>query len=310
MKKFIIGLFLISTGMVSAQTILNATSPEEFRQLRAQNQEKQGDSVVSTENKPLPYGYVNEKDILRSIVTYEIIDLNQKLNQPYYHNGDGLVQQNKSLFQLIIDGIRNGQISEVYTDGTFTTKLAPEQIEQRISNVRMTDDLLNKIASGEDVSDQERLEGTDVFEVKSENVKLLKIKGMWYIDKREGQMKYRLLGIAVMGQDPQTMGVLGPDGRPINNGNQLVDLFWVFYPDIRELTANTVVFNGNNRSSDITFDDLLNARRFSSIIYKSSLGPGNGVIADYIPKDAEAQLEESNRIKNRILEMENAMWNY
>ena len=37
---------------------------------------------------------------------------------------------------------------------------------------------------------------------------------------------------------------------------------------------------------------------------------GTGIIKDYIPNDAEEQLEESDRIKNQILEMENDMWNY
>ena len=68
--------------------------------------------------------------------------------------------------------------------------------------------------------------------------------------------------------------------------------------------------NNKNLSSDITFDDILNARRFSSVIYKSDNGMGNGVIADYIPKNADEQLEESERIKNQILQMENDMWNY
>lgn len=310
MKKFIFGILVFGASYSYAQTILNATSPEEFRKLREENMVRKGDSIVSNENVPLPYGYINEDDVLKSIVTWEIIDLNEKLNQPFYYNSNSLEQQNKSLYQILIDGIRSGKITEVYDDDSFTTKLTPEQIDERTSRIVLTDDLINKISSGDQVSEEERLEGTDVYEAKSENVKLLKIKGMWYIDKREGQMKYRLLGIAAMGKDPQTMGVYGPDGMPINQGEQLVDLFWIFYPDVRPLTANAAVFNSRNQSSEITFDDILNGRRFSSIIYKSSNGLGNGVIEDYIPKDAEAQLEESDRIKNQILEMENSMWNY
>ena len=96
----------------------------------------------------------------------------------------------------------------------------------------------------------------------------------------------------------------------LGNKDELIDLFWVFYPDAREVLANQIVFNGKNLSSDITYDDVLNARRFSSIIYKSDNGLGTGKISDYIPHDAEEQLEESERIKAQILEMENDMWNY
>ncbi|WKS95844.1 gliding motility protein GldN [Riemerella columbina] len=304
MKKIILSTLLLASGFTWAQNILNAKSPEEFRRLREENKEKVGDSIVSTRVEPLNYGFIEDKDILRSMVVWEIIDMNEKINQPFYYNSDGLVSQNKSLYQLLLDGINSGKIKEVYDDEIFTVRLSPEQIQQRMSRVVTSDWLIDKINSGETISEEDKKAGTDVFETKSDQVKLLKIKGMWYIDRRDGQMKYRLLGIAAMGPDPQTMG------QQFADKEELIDLFWVFYPDAREITANATVFNNKNLSSDISFDDILNARRFSSIIYKSENGMGNGVIKDYIPNDAEAQLEESDRIKNQILEMENDMWNY
>lgn len=310
MKKLIFGLVVGAAGLSHAQTILNAKSPEEFRKLREENKVKKGDSIVSNEITPLPYGYIDEKDILKSMVVWEIIDMNDKLNQPFYHNSDGLVSQNKSLYQILIDGINSGKISEVYDDEMFTNRLAPEEIKKRTSKMVISDELIDKINSGAPVSEADKKAGTDAYETKSENVKLLKVKGMWYIDKRDSQMKYRLIGIAAMGKDPQTMGVVGGDGELVDSGDDYIDLFWIYYPNARPLLANSVVFNNKNLSSDITFDDILNARRFSSVIYKSESGLGNGVIKDYIPKDADEQLEESERIKNQILQMENDMWNY
>ena len=49
------------------------------------------------------------------------------------------------------------------------------------------------------------------------------------------------------------------------------------------------------------------------MIYKSDNGlgrGGSGIIDEYIPADADAQLEESDRIKAQILQMENDLWNY
>ncbi len=310
MKKLLCSLFIAATVFSQAQTILNAKSPEEFRQLREENKFKKGDSIISNEITPLSYGYIDEKDVLKSMVVWEIIDMNDKLNQPYYHNSDGLVSQNKSLFQILIDGINSGKISEVYDDELFTTRLGTDEIKKRTSKLVISDDLIDKINSGATVTEADKKAGTDVYETKSENVKLLKVKGMWYIDRRDSQMKYRLIGIAAMGKDPQTMGVIGGDGELVDSGDDYIDLFWVYYPNVRPLLANSLVFNNKNLSSDITYDDVLNARRFSSIIYKSESGLGNGVIKDYIPKDADEQLEESDRIKNQILQMENDMWNY
>ena len=301
---------MVDDTPITSMSILNAKSPESFRKYRDLNLIKQGDSMVSNKITPLKYGYIEDKDNLKSMVVWEIIDMNDKINQPYYHNEDGLVSQNKSLYQLLFDAINDGRIKEVYDDELFMTRLSPDAIQSRIKNEVMSNAGIDRINEVGKLSDEEIKEFTNVYETKTENVKVLKIKGMWYIDRRDSQMKYRLLGIAAMGQDPAMMGQYGPDGLPLASKDELIDLFWVYYPDAREVLANNIAFNNRNLSSDISFDDLLNARRFSSIIYKSDNGLGNGVIKDYIPRDADEQLEESERIKAQILQMESDMWNY
>ena len=218
-----------------------------------------------------------------------------------------LLDENKEIKELYS---KDSEFKEVYDDEMFMTKLAPEAIKQRLSVTKESDWLIDKRNAGEKLTPEDIKAGTDVIETKTESVKLLKVKGMWYVDRRDGQMKYRLLGIAAMGPDPTMMAEKTADGVSLGNKDELIDLFWVYYPDAREVLANSVVFNSKNLSSDLTYDDILNARRFSSIIYKSDNGLGTGIIKDYIPNDAEEQLEESDRIKNQILEMENDMWNY
>ena len=295
---------------INSLNILNAKSPSTYRKYRDMLKVKVGDSLVSVKNKPIDYGFIEDKDVLRSMVVWEIIDMNEKINQPFYHNADGLVTSNKSLYQILLDNINNGKIKEVYDDEMFSTKLSPEQIQQRLKVTVETPWLIDKKNAGEKLTPEDIKAGTDIIETTTEKVKLLKIKGMWYVDRRDGQMKYRLLGIAAMGPDPLMLAERTADGQMLGNKDELIDLFWVFYPDAREVLANQIVFNGKNLSSDITYDDVLNARRFSSIIYKSDNGLGTGKISDYIPQDAEEQLEESERIKAQILEMENDMWNY
>ena len=295
---------------INSLNILNAKSPSTYRKYRDMLKVKVGDSLVSVKNKPIDYGFIEDKDVLRSMVVWEIIDMNEKINQPFYHNADGLVTSNKSLYQILLDNINNGKIKEVYDDEMFSTKLSPEQIQQRLKVTVETPWLIDKKNAGEKLTPEDIKAGTDIIETTTEKVKLLKIKGMWYVDRRDGQMKYRLLGIAAMGPDPLMLAERTADGQMLGNKDELIDLFWVFYPDAREVLANQIVFNGKNLSSDITYDDVLNARRFSSIIYKSDNGLGTGKISEYIPHDAEEQLEESERINAQILEMENDMWNY
>jgi gliding motility associated protien GldN len=312
MKKYISSLLVLASGFAFSQTILNASSPEEFRQMRAENMRKVGDTVISNKVKPLEYGFVDDKDILKSMMVWEIIDLNDKVNQPfYYDNPDGLLAKTtRSLYQILLDAALDGKIEEVYNDENFSDKLTPEAIRQRLEKVVINDAAIDILNSGRQLTEQEKKEYTDIFKTTTDKVKILKIMGMWFIDKRDGQMKYRPLGIAAMGPDPAVQGVYDANGQPIAGKDELIDLFWVYYPKARDILANNYVFNRKNSSADLSFDDVINARRFSSIIYKSSNGLGDGVIKDYIPRNAEEQLQESDKIKEQILQMENDMWNY
>ncbi|MFC6268199.1 type IX secretion system ring subunit PorN/GldN [Frigoriflavimonas asaccharolytica] len=311
MKKYISGLLVLIAGFAFSQTILNASSPEEYRKLQNDNMRIVGDSMVSNKITPLKYGYVDEKDIRKSIYVWEVIDLNDKINQPfYYDNKSGFSNQTKSLYTVLLDGAKSGKIAEVYDDENFTRRLSIEEINKRLVSKRVDDGLVDIIQEGRTPTQAEIDQYTDLVVTTSDKVKMLKMMGMWFIDVRDGQMKYRPLGIAAMGPDPAVMGRVDSQGNPLLGANELIDLFWIFYPDARELLANNAVYNKNNSAADLNFDDLINARRFSSIIYKSSNGTGDGKIADYIPKNADEQLEESNRIKGQILAMENELWNY
>ncbi|GEN69072.1 MULTISPECIES: gliding motility protein GldN [Chryseobacterium] len=312
MKKYISTLLVLVSGFALSQTILNASSPEEFRKMREENKQKVGDTIIDKTVKPLEYGFVEDKDILKSMFVWEIIDMNDKINQPfYYDNPDGLLSTpTRSLYKLLLDAALSGKIEQVYNDENFVDKLTPEAIKKRLVNVKISDAAIDILNSGRQLTEQEKKEYTDIIETTTDKVKVLKIMGMWFIDKRDGQMKYRPLGIAAMGPDPAVQGVIGPDGKPLASNDELIDLFWIFYPNARDILANNYVFNRKNSSADLSFDDIINARRFSSVIYKSSAGLGDGTIKDYIPRDADDQLDESDRIKTQILEMENDMWNY
>ncbi len=311
MKKYISGLLILVAGFAFSQTILNATSPEEYRKLRNDNMRIVGDSMVSNTVTPLKYGYVDEKDIRKGVYVWEVIDMNDKINQPYYYNiSSGFSASTKSLYQVLLDGALTGTIAEVYDDENFTRRLTPLEITKRLQSTRVDDALIDIYNSGKTPTAEEVERYTDIVKTTSEKVRMLKMMGMWFIDVRDGQMKYRPLGIAAMGPDPAVSGKVDSFGKPLDFADELIDLFWIFYPDAREILANNTVYNKANASADLSYDDLLNARRFSSIIFKSSTGMGEGKVADYIPRNSDEQLEESNRIKGKILEMENEMWNY
>lgn len=273
---------LLATSYVCAQAnILNATKVEEIG--------KQTDARIAADNdKPLAYGYIDERDILWSKVVWEFVDLNQKINLPYYFPIDTTNMSNdrRSLFDTLMRGIKNGSIKNVYSDSFFTSKISKSEIDEKLVNVRLNGDYL------------------DTFRIKTQDIEGYMMKGMWYFDKRLGELKYRLLALAPMGKDVLTLGL------PDIEDDELYELFWVFYPETRDVLHDSKVFNPKNVSQPISYDHLLNARRFNAVIVREENVYGNRAIADYIRGNALFQLLEADRIKESIRNKEIDMWNY
>lgn len=103
MKYKLLSLTLILLGaIVNAQSVLNAKSPEELRRMRAENVSlnSKGDTIPNAD-EPMPYGYIDDNDVLWSKVVWEIIDMNEKLNQPYYNSSNGIAYSTLSLFDAL-----------------------------------------------------------------------------------------------------------------------------------------------------------------------------------------------------------------
>jgi len=91
---------------------------------------------------------------------------------------------------------------------------------------------------------------------------------------------------------------------------QVIELFWIWYPDAREVLHESKVFNQRNSAQPISFDMLLNARRFNAVIYKEDNVHGDREVKDYIADNALFQLLEAKRIKEVIRDREQDMWAY
>ncbi|MGQ3677069.1 MULTISPECIES: gliding motility protein GldN [Tenacibaculum] len=283
-KRFYMVLFAFAaTSYASAQAnLLNAKKVDEIG-FKSEAQ------IASEDDKPLPYGYISDRDVLWSKVVWEYVDLNQKINLPYYYPIDtmnaGLTR--RSLFHTLLKGIKNGEITEVYNDSYFTTKIGLEEVKMMTYNERQNGDYI------------------DEYYVKAEDIKGYMLKGIWYFDKRQGELKYRLLALAPMGPDVQVLGV-----EEIDDSESVYELFWVFFPAARQTLHESKVFNPENSAQPLSYDNLLNARRFNSTILKEENIYGDRSIKDYVRGNSLFQLLEANRIKEGIRNREMDMWNY
>jgi gliding motility associated protien GldN len=89
-----------------------------------------------------------------------------------------------------------------------------------------------------------------------------------------------------------------------------IELFWIFFPAAREVLHEAKAFNEKNSSMPISFDQILNSRRFNAVVYKEENVYGDRSIEEYMKDNSQNQLIESERIKEKIRNFEQDMWNY
>jgi len=294
MRNFLIIAISLIGGVASyAQSnLLNAKIPEEIG-LKTPAQ------LISDNDKPLAYGYVHDRDVLMGKMVWEIIDLSEKINFPLYFPVDtaNIGADRRSLYDVLTRAIKSGEISEVYSDSYFNTKKTFKDIQASLSRIDTTDAGREQINAGQKVS-QEYVLRSDLT---AQDVTQYKIKGFWYFDKRQSELKYRLLAICPVTPDVYTMN---------SEEKDYIELFWIFFPDAREVLHEAKAFNNKNSAMPVSFDQILNSRRFNSVIYKEENVYGDREIKEYMKDNAQSQLLEAERVKEKIRDFESDMWNY
>ena len=109
LKSFIVFIFLISFIRVNSQAnLLNARVPQDVGQLNEQQ-------ILANNQEPLKYGYVDDRDVLWSKTVWEIIDLDERINFPFYYPTqiENLGEDRRSLWHILTDAIKNKEIKEL-----------------------------------------------------------------------------------------------------------------------------------------------------------------------------------------------------
>lgn len=294
LKSFIltVACVFIATTSYAQANILNAKSPEEIGI-------KTDAQILMDNDKPLEYGYVDDRDILYSKMVWEKVVLDERVNFPLYYPVDtnNIGSNRRSLFDVLMKSVKNGDIENIYDDSYFTTKRTLKDIEASMVLIDTTELGIEQFNAGEEIS----LEYINRTEITAAHVVEYHIKGLYYFDKRLGELRYRILGIAPVVPDVNFLNDDEPD---------LVPLFWVFFPDAREVLHTAKTFNGKNSAIPLSFDHLLNSRRFNGYIFREANVQGDRSINEYITDNALMQLLESDRVKERIRDFEQDMWSY
>lgn len=245
------------------------------------------DEVVAkkhfVEKRVMAYPPVREADIFWEKRVWRIIDTREKMNLAFRY-------PEKTFFEILVDGARNGDVKLYSTeDDKFSYPLQDKELDNILFNTDTTEVINPATQMSELVVYQDELNYDDV--------KRYRLKEVWFFDSNYSTMRVRILGIAPL-----------IDVKD-DNGNFLYEkpLFWVYYPEMRELLARNEYYNPLNDNPAMSWEDIFEMRYFASVIIKES-NIHDRRIQDYLTGvDA---LMEADKITQEIFNFEQDLWSY
>ena len=295
LNKITYTLLICMTGtLVSAQT--------NVLEYNSKPTPKDGHSYVTHhdfQNRVLDYPFVREDDILWTKTYSSKIDLREKKNHPLYYPeipvSIGGSSYRSNLSQILLDGVKNGEIV-AYEDTPqhyFSELVTIEELDKLLFSVDSTEDF--------DLDTGEPILRIDTLAVQNSDIKSYYLIEDKFFDKKRSVLDSRIIGIAPIAEimDKETFEMVN------------TILFWVWYPDVRQLLSNSIMHNDAVKYSNthhMTFEEFFTKRLFSSNFRKES-NMYDRAIYDY-KKAGMQQLLEADRIKNDIRNMESDLWEY
>jgi gliding motility associated protien GldN len=251
---------------------------------------------TALERKPAPLPGIREADAVWSRTVWRIIDLREKMNQQFYFPTRE-IQGRTNLINLLLRGIKENTITAYNAsqdDAEFKVPMTYDQVKQEFgASTKITQRRNFETGQMEDVTIQQ--------DMRTEEIKQLMVKEIWYFDKQKSTLQVRILGLC-----PIRVYYRDED---VNQETLLrKKIFWVYYPEIRPLLAKNESLNFFNGARNFSFDDLFLTRRFDSYIVKEENIYNNRSIEQYA--SGEYAAKESERIKNTIFNYEQDLWEY
>lgn len=245
------------------------------------------------DGRAIPQPSLREADVAWSKRIWRIIDVREKLNQPLYYPLKPL-QERKSLFDVLKDALLANNLTAYDNpifDEEFTVPMLPSQVASRLVQWDSTN------TTPDPDNPDIQIPAPIKKEIASENVKQYLVKEDWFFDKQRSVLDVRIIGIC-------------PLAEYFNDAGDFLGyrrLFWIYFPEARNVLIHHRTFTRTNYATPISFDDIFIKRMFSSVIVKESNVFDRSII-DY--KSGLETLLEAEKIKVDISNWESDLWHY
>jgi len=249
------------------------------------------DRTAVMQVQPIAYPYLREADVIWTRRIWRVLDMREKMNQTFYFPEKP--QNNwKSFMQIVLDGLKEGTIT-AYSP-LSDQFLVPNTYKELMDQLQST----KKLTLKRPYEPYDEYDTTITKNFESVDVKVLRIKEDFYFDRQRSVMEVRILGICpVMDDIDENGNYRGP--KP---------LFWIYFPECRNLFAKNEMFNlKNGAAGRMTYDDVFMKRMFSSYVYKEENVYDRQINEYSTGVDA---LLESEKAKNNLMEFESNLWEY
>lgn len=257
------------------------------------------DRLRHEEKRPIEYAYVREADVLWHKRVWQEIDLRKRMNQPMFFP-QRPTENMRSLMQVIMDGLQEGDITAYHAEAEdFSREVSYADLMSGLTSTRQV-----TLRRPEPPHEEYDTVFTDPFD--PTNVVKFRIKEDWFFDAKRSVLDVRVIGICPVRETYRVVpGVLEPDSM-IYLGDE--PLFWIYFPEARDVFVNAPVFNRRNDAQRLSYDDLFVRRFFDGTIYKAS-NVQDRRISEFHDNPLDA-LFEAQRIKELIRNFEHDLWEF
>ena len=241
------------------------------------------DKRITSEKRVLSYDPIREADIFWEKRIWRVVDVREKMNLPFAY-------PERPFFTILMDAAMSGDVTSYSTeDDKFTTPLTPDEV----GSMGATQDTVITF-DPETYEEQIQIVRN---EINPEDIKRFRLKEIWFFDEESSTMQVRILGIAPLRDITDDAG----------NFQYEQPMFWIYYPEAREILARERVYNYGNDASPMTWEDLLEMRAFASYIFKESNVYDRRLKTYLTGIDL---LLEADKIKQQIFNFEHDLWSY